>query len=124
MRIRSLLFSALAALLAGCIPTGACTLIGCFDGLSVQFSRPPAGPFRVEATVPNGPPVQSIECADASTCELIFRDLVAEQVTLRLITAEGTLTQSFQPRYEDLYPNGRRCGPSCRQATVTFPLPG
>ncbi|WP_420130168.1 hypothetical protein [Longimicrobium sp.] len=124
MRIRSLLFSALAALLAGCIPTGACTLIGCFDGLSVEFSRPPAGPFRIEATVANGTAVQPIECTDASSCDLTFRDLIAEQVTLRLTTAEGTLTQSFQPRYEDLYPNGRRCGPSCRQATVTFQLPG
>jgi hypothetical protein len=123
MRIRSLLFSALAALLAGCIPTGACTLIGCHDGLSVQFSRPPVGSFRVEATFPNDPTVLAIDCADASSCELIFRDLAAEQVTLRLIMAEGTITQQFQPRYENLYPNGRRCGPSCRQATVTMQLP-
>jgi hypothetical protein len=123
MRIRSLLISATAALLAGCIPTGACTLIGCFDGLSVRFSRAPTGPFRIEATVPNGSAVQPIDCADASNCELIFRDLVAEQVTLRLITAAGTITQQFEPRYENLYPNGRRCGPSCRQATVTLQLP-
>jgi len=123
MRIRSLLLSATAALLAGCIPTGACTLIGCHDGLSVQFSRPPAGAFRIEAIVPNGPTVQPIDCADASNCLLMFPDLVAEQVTLRLIMAQGTLTQQFQPRYENLYPNGRRCGPSCRQATVTLKLP-
>jgi hypothetical protein len=124
MRIRSLLFGATAALLAGCTPLGTCTLIGCDDGLSVRFSRPPAGAFRLEATVPSDPTVQAIDCTDASTCLLMFPDLVAEQVTLRLITAQGTVTQQVQPRYEDVYPNGRGCGPACRQATVTFQLPG
>jgi hypothetical protein len=123
MRIRSLLLCATAALLAGCIPTGACTLIGCHDGLSVRFSRPPAGAFRVEATVPNDPTVVAFECTDVAGCPLIFPDLVAKQVTLRLITQQGTITQDFQPRYENVYPNGRRCGSACRQATVTIQLP-
>jgi hypothetical protein len=124
MRIRSLLFSATAALLASCTPFGACTLIGCEDGLSVRFSRPPAGAFRVEATVPNDPAVLAIDCTDAASCPLMFPDLVAERVTLRLTTAEGTITQQFQPRYENVYPNGRACGGACRQATVTLQLPG
>jgi hypothetical protein len=123
MRIRSLLFSATAALLASCTPFGACTLIGCENGLSVQLSRPPVGAFRVEATLPNDPAVLAIDCTNATSCLLMFPDLVAERVTLRLTTAEGTITQEFQPRYEDLYPNGRRCGPACRQATVTIQLP-
>jgi hypothetical protein len=123
MRIRSLLFSATAALLASCTPFGACTLIGCEDGLSVQFSRAPAGAFRIEATVPNDPTVAAIDCADAASCPLRFPGVVAEQVTLRLITSQGTVTQEFQPRYQELHPNGRRCGPACRQATVTFQLP-
>lgn len=123
MRIRSLFYSATAALLAGCTPIGSCTLIGCDDGLSVRFNRPPAGAFRIEAVVPDDPSVQAIDCADAATCFPMFPGLVAEQVTLRLITAEGTLTQQFQPRYEDVYPNGRGCGPACRQATVTIQLP-
>jgi hypothetical protein len=123
MRIRSLLFSATAALLAGCTPIGSCTLIGCENGLAVRFSRPPAGAFRIEATVPNDPTVHTIDCTDAATCLAMFPDLVAAHVTLRLITAQATLTQEFQPRYQDLYPNGRRCGPACTQATVTFQLP-
>ena len=123
MRIRSLLFSATAALLASCNPFGACTLIGCDDGLLVQFNRPPAGAFRIEATVPNDPGIVAIECADAASCPLMFSGLVAEQVTLRLITAQGTVTQQFQPRYQEVHPNGRGCGPECRQATVTFQLP-
>lgn len=123
MRVRSLLFSATAALVAGCNPFGACTLIGCDDGLSVQFSRAPVGAFRIEATVPNEPAVVAIDCVDATNCLLMFPGLVAEQVTLRLITSEGTVTQEFEPRYDDVYPNGRRCGPACRQATVTIQLP-
>jgi hypothetical protein len=120
MRIRSLLFSATAALLTSCTPFGACTLIGCDNGLSVRFSQPPIGAFRVEATVPNDP---TVDCADAASCPLMFPGLVAEQVTLRLTTAEGTITQQFEPRYENVYPNGRGCGPACRQATVTLQLP-
>lgn len=105
------------------MPITSCTLIGCDDGLSVQFSRPPVGAFRVEATVLNDPVVAAIDCADAATCMVRFPDLVAEHVTLRLITSEGTVTQQFQPRYEDVRPNGPRCGPACRQATVTLQLP-
>jgi hypothetical protein len=123
MRIRSLLFSATAALLASCTPFGACTLIGCDDGLSVRFSRLPAGAFRVEATLPNDPTVLAIDCTDATNCLLMFPDLVAAQVTLRLTTAEGTITQEFQPQYQNVYPNGRDCGGACRQATVTIQLP-
>lgn len=123
MRIRTFLYSATAALTAGCTPTIACTLIGCSNGLSVEFNRAPEGAFRLEATVPNDPTVHAIDCASASTCMLMFPELVAEQVTIRLITQQGTITQQFQPEYETLYPNGRRCGPACEQATVTLQLP-
>jgi hypothetical protein len=121
MRIRSLLFSATAALLAGCLPTQSCTLIGCFDGLAVEFQTPPAGAFRLEASVPGDPTGYAIDCTSADTCAPVFQDLIAEQVTIRLITQQGTRTQQFQPNYENQYPNGRQCGPACRQAKVTFP---
>lgn len=124
MRLRTFLFSATAAGLAGCTPFGACTLIGCEDGLSVEFQRPPAGAFRIEASVPGDPTQYAIDCASAATCFPMFPGLVAQRVTIRLVTQEGTRTQEFQPRYEDFYPNGRRCGPACRQATVTFPEQG
>lgn len=121
MRIRSLLLYATAALLAGCTPFGACTLIGCDDGLSVRFEQPPAGPFRIEATVPGDPTEHVIDCASAEACFPRFSGLVADRVTIRLITQQGTRTREFQPRYRNVYPNGRRCGPACRQATVTLP---
>lgn len=123
MRLRTFLYSATAALTAGCTPFGACTLIGCDNGLSVEFNRAPEGAFRLEATVPGDPTVHAIDCASASTCMPMFSGLVAEQVTIRLITQQGTVTQQFQPEYDTLYPNGRRCGPACEQATVTLQLP-
>lgn len=123
MRLRSFLLSAATAVLGGCIPTGACTLIGCHNGLAVLFDRPPTGAFRIEASVPNDPTQYAIDCADAATCQLLFPDLVAEQVTVRVILPQGTHTQQFEPRYEKLYPNGRRCGASCEQARVTIELP-
>src|SRR5688500_3581957 len=99
MRLRSFLFTA-TAVLAGCNPFAACTLIGCHNGLVVRFNQAPVGAFRIEASVPNDPTQYAIDCADAATCEMLFPNLVAEQVTVRVITPQGTRTQQFQPRYE------------------------
>lgn len=121
---RTGMVGAAAALLAGCTPFLACTDAGCDDGLIVRFSQPPAGAFRVEAVVPGDPAEYAFDCADAAQCLGMFQGLVAERVTVRLITAQGTRTREFQPRYQNVYPNGRRCGAACRQATVTFNLAG
>jgi hypothetical protein len=121
MRTRSLLLSAAAALMAGCMP-GVCTETGCEDGLTVRFDAPPTGAFRVEAVVRNHPGEYAFDCTDAGACLTMFRGLVAERVTVRLITAQGTFSREFQPRYREVYPNGRRCPAACRQATVTLDL--
>lgn len=123
MRARVLLPGAAALLLAGCIPVVACTEIGCDDGLVVRFDRAPVGAFRVEAVVPGTPDEYAFDCPGAGECLTTFHGLVAERVTVRVITSRGTFTQEFQPRYQDVYPNGRRCPAACRQATVTFQLP-
>lgn len=123
MRLRTLLYSATAAVTAGCTPFVSCTLIGCDNGLAVGFNRDPQGAFRIEVTTPDDPTVHAIDCASLPTCVTLFRDLVAEQVTVRVVTQQGTVTQQFQPDYEDLYPNGRRCGAACRQASVIVQLP-
>lgn len=124
MRIRTALYVFAAAALAGCNPVIACTLIGCYDGLNVVFDREPAGPYTVEAIVPNDPTRYVVECT-ANTCPPVtFPELMAERVTIRVTTAAGTRTQEFQPNYENQYPNGRRCGAACRNATVTMQLPG
>jgi hypothetical protein len=122
MRTGHMLRASAALLLAGCNPLGlACTEIGCSDGLQVRFQAPPAGAYRVEAVVPGAAAPAVFECASGQACpSAFFDDLVAERVTIRVVTAAGTRSQEFTPRYESQYPNGRRCGAACRQATVTM----
>ena len=124
MRSTSLLHATPALLLASCSPiTQVCTLIGCDDLLEVQCSRTPDGPVRVEAFTAPGAEPRVVECPAEHGCSTVsFRDLVAERVTIRVTTAAGIRSQEFTPRYENQYPNGRRCGAVCTQATITFQL--
>lgn len=124
MRLLAPLRGLVVLLLAGCNGVVlACTDMGCLDALEVRFSRAPVGAFRVEAIPAGGGEPAVFECASAQLCPIAsFPDLVAERVTIRLTTAEGTVSQEFTPRYEKVYPNGRRCGGACQQGTVTFQL--
>ena len=125
MRIRSLLHATTLVLLASCNPiTQTCTLIGCEDGLAVRLSGVPAGAYRVEAWSELRIAPQVFECGAGETCPpVFFPGFQGNDVTVRVTTAAGVRTQSFADvEYEPLYPNGRRCGGACRQATVTVPL--
>lgn len=124
MRLRHTLRASAALLLAGCNPLGlACTEIGCMDGLTVRFQAPPAGPYRVEAITDGAATPAVFACPSGQTCPVAFFDgLMAERVTIRVVTAAGTRSQEFTPRYESQYPNGRRCGAACRQASVTMQM--
>lgn len=122
MRFATLLNATAAVLLSNCSPIAGCTLIGCDGGLSVRLSSTPTGAFRVEALTEGAAPAV-IECGSAAACApLFFPGVDAEHVTIRVTTAAGTRAQQFTPDYDDLYPNGRDCGPACKQATVTFQL--
>jgi hypothetical protein len=125
MRLRSYTAFVGLLLLASCnvLPT-ACTLMGCTSGVNVTFNRQP-GPYRVEALVEGSPPVV-FECAPASACTSVssaFLPVVADEVTIRVTTPSGTVTQQVRPEYEPMYPNGRSCGAVCEQASVTIQLP-
>jgi hypothetical protein len=124
MRLRTALYAFAAATLAGCNPMGPCTLIGCFDGLNVRFTSQPAGAFRVEAILPGDATPRVFDCPSGLCDPVVFPDLMPERVTIRVTTAAGTRSQEFTPKYEAQYPNGRRCGAACRNATVTIQLPG
>ena len=115
----------LLGLFLGCSGPLVCTEIGCDDGLVVRFDRTPTGAFRVEAQGDGADPPAVFECADTSRCppSAFFPGLVAERVTVRVTTPEGTVAQQFTPKYERQYPNGRSCGAACRQAHVTVRLP-
>ena len=123
--MRFALKAAAIALLAGCNSTSAaCTLIGCTDGLSVQFSRSPAGAYRVEAWSELRIAPQVLECGAGQTCPpIFFPDFQGENVNVRVTTDAGVHVQEFTGvEYRDLYPNGRHCGAVCRQAIVTVQL--
>lgn len=124
MRFTAVFHATAAVVLASCNPlTQACTLIGCHDGLTVQLGTVPTGAYRVEAIAEGAAAPAVFECGAGETCPAaFFEELVAERVTVRVITSAGTRTQEFSPRYESQYPNGRRCGATCSQATVTVQL--
>lgn len=125
MRIRSVLHATALVLLASCNPiTQTCTLIGCDDGLAVRLSGTPAGPYRVEAWSELRIAPQVFECGAGQTCPgIFFADFEGHDVTVRVTTAAGVRTQEFSDvEYEAVYPNGRRCGGACQQATVTVQL--
>lgn len=125
MRIRSVVHATALVLLASCNPiTNACTLIGCQNGLAVKLDGTPAGAVRVEAWSELQPAPQVFECGAGQTCpSAFFADFEGSDVVVRVTTAAGVRTQAFNDvEYESVYPNGRRCGEACKQATVTVPL--
>jgi len=116
---------ALLLLLAGCtlLPDEqACTLIGCAFDLGVEIEGAPAGGFTLDVVVA-GETVASATCSDGPCPFLSFDGVQAEEVTLRLTWRGGSHEETFRPQYRVFQPNGPRCGPVCRQATVRLRVP-
>jgi hypothetical protein len=125
MRSTALLHATAALLLASCNPlTQSCTLIGCHNGLQVNFSSALTGAYKVEAWSELRIAPQVIECAAGQTCApVFFVDFAGEDVTVRVTTGGEVHTQAFENvDYEPQYPNGRNCGAVCEQASVTVQL--
>lgn len=125
MRIRSVFHATTLVLLASCNPiTQACTLMGCENGLAVRLSGAPTGAYRVEAWSELRIAPQVLECGAGETCApVFFADFQGHDVVVRVTTAAGVRTQEFlDVEYEAVYPNGRRCGGACEQASVTVQL--
>jgi hypothetical protein len=129
-----------------------CTLIGCVNGLSVQFSRPlrEAGSYTVtmdldgeritcETALPfascsGGSPCSSSKVIlEQSGCALppsaheilgLRVTSVARTVSLRIDRDGGEIaSESFTPSYARSAPNGEGCGPICEQASATLSIP-
>jgi hypothetical protein len=118
---------ALAILLAGCnllFPV-ACTDIGCPDGLGVELSGTVTGDYTIEIELPDGT-VRSWSDTARDGVAAAFFEVHAEEVTIRVTTAEGTIEHTVRPEYEGLFPNGRRCDrrPVCHQGRVMVDPPG
>ena len=109
----------LVLLLSGCDGNQVCTLIGCYDGLSVTLASPPTTPFRVEAYVLAGGSRYAQTCS-ATPCYVFFPGFTPATVRIDVIAGTDTVTREFTPAYVLNRPNGAGCDPECRNATVTF----
>jgi hypothetical protein len=115
---RSVLVTGLVLVLNSCRDQ-VCTLVGCFDGLTVAVASAPATPFRIEAFVLGGGPRYGQTCS-GTPCSVFFPDFTPERVSIERIAGADTVRREFNPTYTLSRPNGPNCSPECRQATVTF----
>lgn len=100
---------------------GACTDIGCSDGLSVRVNDDLPGPATVHVAA--GGEAHSFSCDPTYACIGFFEGWSPTQVQVTVEWEGGTFSAAGTPHYEQLYPNGRRCGPECRQGAVTVSVP-
>ena len=146
-----------AASLLGCESAGRsgdmCTLIGCIDGLSIDFTRTswPVGSYSVQviqdgkpaatcmAKLPFEPSGSAGQC-DATNLTLgtSGQALPASQQALTGLRINGTptkvqivmlrngaleLSTEVTPTYQTSTPNGAKCGPTCTQSHVKIAIP-
>lgn len=111
---------ALAGLTACSDATGvACTQIGCLDGLRVHVAGPPGSEFAVEVSAAGGEARTGTCTVQRDQC-VVFFETTAEEMTLRIVGPDGELTRTVKPVYEISRPNGPRCPPICRNATIVI----
>jgi hypothetical protein len=110
--------------LGGC----GCTLVGCANALRVQFTTAPSAPFSVEllSLSATEPAVDRVDCPQVNSCntDVYFYGASVSQATIRVITTAGARDSKFADiRYTKSYPNGKECGPTCLNASVTAAIP-
>jgi hypothetical protein len=100
-----------------------CTLIGCDSVLTIAFSSPPSVPYHIEALSVDGGRAE-FDCPDPTKCASAeFHDYSPDKAVLTVTTATGSAQYNVAPDYTPRYANGKRCGVTCRSATVTVTLP-
>ena len=127
-RISYLLAAVAGALtLGGCdvLGPGACTLVGCSDGLAVALQSTPTSAYRVEVRVPGSPSSYVFDCPDPARCGTLVRfdEFTPSSAFVTITTDRGTVRHEVRPSYVVSRPNGEDCPPLCRQATVHLPIP-
>ncbi len=115
------MLAATAGGLAGCDLSGeeVCTLIDCGPSLSVSLVGTPVRDFTVTATADGRQEV--LQCSVVErVCSVHFNDFTPSTVTITYETPTRTIELKCNPTYETYYPNGKRCGPTCRRTTVVM----
>lgn len=127
--IRRVLLSALLLTACDSVLGGTdCTLIGCINGLMLEYATPPAYPVSIQV-FPNSftdTPVYTYQCAAATGCVAPVIPITTKltRATIRVTTPAGVrVTQAENIGYTVSYPNGRQCGPRCEQARVVIDMP-
>lgn len=103
----------------------ACTLIGCYDTLTISVSGAPAqGTVTVVATALDGSSSsKTSNCVAASgSCSVVFTDFAPTAVAIRVTVTAQTKDLVAQPTYQVVHPNGADCPPDCRAGTVGVAL--
>lgn len=123
-----LLLTLVALALAGCAPREVqCTLIGCADGLAVDFTGAQPASYTLEARAAGHEPV-TVDCSGdqaAFQCRpdgTFLPDFTPEEVTLRITWDGGEVERTVRPVYTETRPNGPDCPPVCRHGEVTIDL--
>lgn len=122
MTLRSLLLLLCLSLsLPSCIVGGACTLIGCVNGVRITWSGRTTSDRLV--VIADGTRYE-VDVRSASAPFWIEPDAVRFEgrptsLRVELTTPSGTRSGTFTPVWTTSTPNGPDCGPVCYTATVT-----
>lgn len=104
---------------------GACTQIGCLNGIRMEIEGeiPVGTRFTLTPTDPGGV-ARSITCDAESPCQSVIQveDFTPESFTVSATGPDLDYEQTFAPDYETLQPNGPDCPPTCRVATIVVDL--
>jgi hypothetical protein len=98
-----------------------CTTIGCSDGLSVRITGQLPAPATVRVTA--GEEARTFQCQTTEHCQAFFDGWTPADVSIQVDWGTGSRTATATPDYEPVYPNGPRCDPVCRQASVQVSVP-
>jgi hypothetical protein len=125
---------------------GACTDMGCVDGVSLAFSLREPGDYEITAVAGGGTvsctaslPFTGTEActgpgwvgisgtelpADQQSLEGMWLETIdADDVHLTIVRSGTTLYDDVLPiTYDTVEPNGPDCGPVCESAALTVPL--
>jgi hypothetical protein len=125
-----LLLVFLSGTLTGCQPETViieCTLLDCVEDdkrLAIHLDGDIPSAFAVKAVSASGES-QSVLCPGDSGCRqsgVAFQEFYPKEVTIEVRWDGNIISETVRPQYSTWWPNGPRCPPECKSATVTIAL--